>query len=76
MQYEKNIPIPLQKRRIDSAYNVAKKIMDEMEVGDSVFIFFDDNAKGIANSLGQLKHRGKCNYTTRTESNGFRIWKL
>ena len=76
MQYDKGIPVPQQKRRIDSFYNRAKKFMTEMEIGDSVFITFENGAKQIQNSLGQEKHRGQCNYVSRKENNGIRFWKL
>lgn len=78
MIYEKGIPVPVvtYKRDVNSFYNRAKRIMKEMEVGDSVFITFENGAKQIQNSLGQQKYRGQCNYVSRKENNGIRFWKI
>jgi hypothetical protein len=76
MKYEKGIELPIQKRKENSFYSLAKKMINEMDVMDSIYIPFSEGAKGIANSLGQLKYRGKCNFTYRTELQGFRFWKV
>jgi hypothetical protein len=65
MQIEKNVPVPPSGRS-------KIEIINDMEIGDSVFCDRYENAMSLRDAL---RYRG-FKYTTRKVNNGWRVWRL
>ncbi|CAB5216902.1 hypothetical protein UFOVP198_20 [uncultured Caudovirales phage] len=78
MNYEKNIPIPEVKNKITNSpsyYSVVKKMINEMEIGDSVLIEDLEYAKKLITSMCILKRMNKGSFISRKQVDGIRFWK-
>ena len=78
MNYEKEIPIPPTAYRPTYAisfYSVAKKMINEMQIGDSVLIEDLEYAKKLYGSMKMLKKRNLGSFISRKQVDGIRFWK-
>lgn len=65
-----NIKIPLNKRK--SGYGIYFKLMQEMNIGDSVLLPIQDQASSCITAF--RRYGGKA--VTRSVENGWRVWRI
>lgn len=65
IKIEKDIPMPI------SGYLNWKKLADEMNIGDSVFVLSDAEKINLRHAGGRTKKR----FVSRRERDGFRVWR-